>query len=336
MNSRGRLLILSPSFHGYWRAIEAAFARLGYAVSTVCYDHYATIHSKVKNKLRSELPKRLGLPDRDYAARLSSEQALAAIREVKPDRILVVKGDFFTEPFWEELDALRVPRTLWLYDELRRTRHTEETLRRFDGIASYSRNDVQDLRVKGYNSIFVPLAFDLDTLFSPQHHAQVTFIGARYPGRESLLRELHGAGVPVRAYGREWSHHWFDRCRTWRVTSPEFPTGRDLDRGLTYGVMAGSPSTLNIHGDQDGFTMRTFEAAGVGAVQLIDRIEVSEFYEPGVEVAAFSSLDELIELANRSIIDDRWGDRMRVAARSRTLAEHTFFHRALALEAQWD
>ena len=49
----------------------------------------------------------------------------------------------------------------------------------------------------------------------------------------------------------------------------------------------------------------------------------------------FGSADELVELARRAVADDRWGDRLRDAARRRTLAEHTFAHRARALEATW-
>ncbi len=99
--------------------------------------------------------------------------------------------------------------------------------------------------------------------------------------------------------------------------------------------MAGARATLNVHGDQDGFTMRTFEACGVGAVQLVDRADVSRHYEPGVELAVFGSPEEAAELAHRAATDRPWADRLRAAGRARTIAEHTFVHRARALEALW-
>ena len=71
-------------------------------------------------------------------------------------------------------------------------------------------------------------------------------------------------------------------------------------------------------------------------MQVVDRPDVAEFYDPDAEVAVFTSPEELVELARRAIADDRWGDRLRAAARARTLAEHTFVHRARALATQWD
>jgi spore maturation protein CgeB len=331
----GRLLIVSPAFHGYWVPIESAFRQLGWEVTTHRYDELTSKVTKTRLKLGTELPRMLGLAgDGAVEAELTLRARDAVVAHL-PDRVLVIKGDTLGAPFWDALNSRRVPRSLWLYDELRRTFHTEQTLDQFDGIASYSRLDTAALAAAGRNSTYVPLAFDPANPVAPRFLNDVTFIGARYPRREALLRSLCTAGVPVRAFGRSWSRHPFDRARTWRWDVPPFPTGRDLTLAAAYAVMAGSPATLNIHGDQDGFTMRTFEAAGVGGVQLVDRADVAEFYEPGIEVAVFASDAELVDLARRAIADDRWGDRLRVAARRRTLAEHTFLHRARALEATW-
>ncbi len=49
--------------------------------------------------------------------------------------------------------------------------------------------------------------------------------------------------------------------------------------------------------------MRTFEARGVGAVQLVDRADGSRYYEPGVELAVFGSAEEAVELARRAAAD---------------------------------
>jgi spore maturation protein CgeB len=164
---------------------------------------------------------------------------------------------------------------------------------------------------------------------------EVVFVGARYPNREALLTALAGSGVPVRAYGRDWSGHPLDRLRTWRLRQPAVPHGRDLPLAEAYGVMAGARAALNVHGDQDGFTMRTFEACGVGAVQLVDRADVSRHYEPGAELAVFGSPEEAAELAHRAVTDRPWAQGLRSAGRARTLAEHTFVHRARTLEALW-
>ena len=327
-----RLLLLSPVFHGYWRSIERAFAGLGYAVTTVAYDAHPGAVDRVRAKVAHDLPERLG----GSAARrraLHTSRAVDAVRSVDPDVVLVVKGDAFDDPFWDLVAGRR--RALWLYDELRRTGHTAASLAAAGPIASYSPADVLTLTGRGLPAVHVPLAHDPDVRFTPRPSDEVVFVGARYPAREALLTAMSADGVPVRAHGRDWSGHPVDRLRTWRLHQPRVPHGRDLPRDEAYAVMAGARATLNIHGDQDGFTMRTFEACGVGALQLVDRADVAVHYEPGAEVVVFGSPGEAGDLARRAASDPSWAAGIRAAGRARTLAEHTFTHRATTLETLW-
>ena len=77
------------------------------------------------------------------------------------------------------------------------------------------------------------------------------------------------------------------------------------------------------------------EARGVGALQLVDRADVSRHHEPGVELAVIGSPEGSAELARQAATDRTWADRVRAAGRARTFAEHTFVHRACDLEALW-
>jgi spore maturation protein CgeB len=328
-----RVLVLSPRFHGYWASLERALSARGHDVRTVTYDDGSRV-SRVVSKLAHELPERLGADDARRRAD-TSRRARRAVLDHDPDVLLVVKGDAFDDDFWDLLERRRQRRALWLYDELRRTGHTARSLEAAGPVASYSPHDVATLTGRGLRALHVPLAHDPAVTFTPRTSEDVVFVGARYPAREALLATLHRSGLPVRAYGRDWSRHPVDRARTWRLGHPGLPAGRDLPRGEAYGVMAGAVATLNVHGDQDGFTMRTFEACGVGAVQLVDRADVTVHYEPGTEVAVFGSPDEAVELARRAAADRPWAEGLRAAGRARTLAEHTFGHRAAALESLW-
>jgi len=330
--SAPRLLLVTPTFHGYWRAISSALQRRGYAVSSHLYDR-RNAAGKIGEKLGRELPARLGL--RSATTSDHTERAAKAVRSFRPDILLVVKGDILGADFWAA--ASGIPRrALWLYDELRRTSHTPVTLRAAGPIASYSPLDVADLRARGLESLHVPLAHDTDTDISARSaQSEVVFVGAKYPKRESILTTLYAAGVPVRAYGRDWSGHPIDRARTWRLRGSRLPTGRDLLRQDAYAVMAAATAALNIHGDQDGFTMRTFEVSGVGGLQLIDRADVTDHYEPGREVLVFDTAAEAIDLSRRALADPTWARRIREAGRARTLAEHTFDHRVTFLERLW-
>lgn len=330
--------LVSPVFHGYWSAIAAALQARGHDVTTLTYDHNHRVSDRLWHQLRHELPRRARLGRYRGLARSQTDRAIASVRGAAPDVVVVVKGDTLEEEFWEALDDLRLPRITWLYDELRRTRWDVTRLSRIGPVATYSSLDDVAFRAAGIDSRFLPLAYDhrLVELDSRTRNDEVVFVGARYPGRERILGMLTAAQVPVRAYGRDWSAHPLDRLRTWQWRRPPIPAGRDLNRAAAYREMAAGMATLNIHGNQDGLTMRTFEASGVGGLQLVDRSDLGELYEPGVELLTWSADDELVELCGRASTDRDWADRIRVAGRRRTLAQHTFDHRVVVLESSWD
>lgn len=327
-----KLLIITPAFHDYYVAFSQAFAYLGYRVRVCKYDEFATWPAKFHNKLRFELPTKFGKNTLEQRRTWSTQRAMGALRSTDPDEVLIIRGDLLGEAVFQDLESRRIPYAVWFYDEFSRMEKHSVDMSRIPAVASYSSLDTEALKLKGINSHHIPLGFDSLSLYSPGgNRNEVSFIGARYPNRENLLVELHQLGVPVRAFGRDWSRDFRDQIRTWGERRPDIPSGRDLDRRQAYGVMEGSLSTLNMHYNQDGFTMRTFEAAGVGAVQLIDRADVSEMYAPGEEVLVFSDAVEAAEEIAKIRLDGRRARRIRSAAQKRTLAEHTLVHRAKVL-----
>lgn len=331
-----RVLLVSPGFHGYHAAIAAALTARDHAVTTHVYDDNGGLRGRAWHQLRHQLPHKVGAGRHRGLVREATDRAVAAVTAARAEAVVVVKGDTLDAEFWESIAGL--PRVTWLYDEVRRTRWTTERLASIGPIATYSALDDVDFEAASLDTRHLPLAYDHRLLPAPttRRTPDVSFIGARYPNREQVLTVLHDGGIRVRAYGRDWSGHPVDRLRTWRVSTPEIPAGRDLARAAAYQVMAASAATLNLHGDQDGFTMRTFEAAGVGGVELLDRADVEPLYEPGAEVLTWTTPEELTDHCQRALGDDRWTDSIRAAARARTLAEHTFDHRVAVLEDAWD
>lgn len=333
-----RLLVVTPVFHGYGAAISHAFERLGYDVSIHHYDQVRGNALKVWNKVRHELPSKLTGRDEWQSQRAVEQRCVAAIRESRPDLVLVVRGDDLGPDFWTDASANGRRATVWLYDELRRTpRFDIEFVAQHAAIATYSRLDATALAGRGISAAYVPTGYDdLRPIGGcTGTKGLVNFVGAPLPGRVHALKALIDAGVPVRAWGRGWSDHPVDRARTWRVRKRGIPNDRDVPADVALAIMRDSSATLNVHGDQDGFTMRTFEACGAGGVQLIDRADVSEFYDPGSEVLVFQNDDELVDLGHRVVKHPDEFDDLRERAKRRTLAEHTFVHRARALEGLW-
>lgn len=323
-----KILLVSPVFHGYWRAIEAALAELGHDVSTHCYDAGGTGNALAHRMPGSWLARRIGMQ--------ATDAAIEALAETRPDAVLVVKGDALGADWWEALHRAPVRTAIWLYDELARMSYDDAILGGVDHVFSYSPHDVKTLGERGISAAVLPDGFDSLTPFTAVSDASVSFIGARYPERERLLRLLAGAGEPVVAYGREWSRQPWDIVRTRRWRGAGVPAHGDVDRAAYFGIMAGSLATLNVHGDgHDGFSMRTFEAPGVGALQLVDRADVAQHYEVGVETLVFTNDDELLEHVSRARREPSWAQRIRDAGRRRTLAEHTLVHRMREVVAAW-
>lgn len=332
-----RILLVAPAFHGYGDSIAGALRRAGHDVTVHAYDANATVGDKLRTKLLHELPARLGSSSGDRARRrLMTARAVAAVSDSRPDVVVTVKGDGLAPDYWEAVDGSGARQLLWLYDELARMQLDEAVLTSRPSVVSYSPHDVAQLESRGVRVAHVLDAFDHTIPVTPVPSDDVVFIGARYPDRTALLVGLHERGIPVRAFGRDWSRHPVDRLRTWQMARPDVPSARDVSRAHAYGLTAGAVAALNSHTDQDGFTMRTYELPGTGSLQLIDRPDVDQLYEPGREVLVFSDLDELAELCRRAATDRAWAQGIADRGRARTLAEHTFDHRVPLLESAWD
>lgn len=331
-----RLFLVSPAFHGYHRSIAAAWAQQGFDVVVHTYDAYSTLAMKVRNKALLELPQKAGLDRTAARVAWDTARAVAALRDARPDRVLVIKGDSLGEAFWDAVDALGVPRMLWLYDDLHRHAYTPEFLRQVGPVLSYARSEAQALAADGVNAHYMPNGFDPGMRLPPvPRRDELVFVGSRYPNRVELLEALARAGVPVRVYGRQWSRHPLDRLRTWDLHRPDLPAERDIPLAEAYAVQAAAAGAVNIHGLQAGHAMRTFEVPGMGGLQLVDRADVAEFYVPGEEVLVFEGPEHLVELGRRIVAEPAWGERIRAAGRARSHAEHTFAHRARTAQEWW-
>lgn len=330
-----RVLVVTPGFHGYGASIGRALERRGFDVEVYVYDAVPTAE-KAWNKVRYELPARLRSSEGELSGERATRRAIGRLHEARPDLVLTIRGDILGYEYWQEAASSGRHSVLWLYDELRRMRFNVDQLSGFTAIASYSALDTAAMRRRGIPAQHLPNGFDPTIAPEGSWAAEpVTFIGARYPVREQALQHLADHGVPVMAYGRFWSQHPMDKLRTWRLTSPSFPSGRDTTLAQAYGIMRDSAGTLNIHRDQDGFTMRTFEACGVGAVQIIDRDDVADLYDPGTEVLVYHGLDELDDICRRVLADQSRMRDLRQRAKRRTLAEHTLDSRVPVIEEMW-
>ena len=155
-----KILLVSPTFHGYWRSIGHGFASLGHTVECVVYDELSSPAAKIWNKARIDVPERLGIDRTEATSRRASALVAKALVGADVDVVMVVKGDSLDRDIWASLRRRGIPVVLWLYDELRRTRYGDGQLDMYTAVATYSPADCRTLANRSLVTCLVPLAFD--------------------------------------------------------------------------------------------------------------------------------------------------------------------------------
>lgn len=104
-----------------------------------------------------------------------------------------------------------------------------------------------------------------------------------------------------------------------------------------YQQLQQSKVTLNTHIDispRCASNMRLYEATGVGACLLTDWKEnLSELFEPEIEVVSYRSTEECIEKARYLLEHEDERKAIAAAGQRRTLRDHTYAHRAEQISA---
>ena len=94
-----RVLVVTPAFHGYGDSIGNALRRRGHDVTVHPYDAHVGIWEKARHKVTVELPDQLwgrhGADRSDGAAQRATAATLEVHSAVRPDVVLVIRGDLF-------------------------------------------------------------------------------------------------------------------------------------------------------------------------------------------------------------------------------------------------
>jgi hypothetical protein len=102
-------------------------------------------------------------------------------------------------------------------------------------------------------------------------------------------------------------------------------------------VLCGAPITLNPHGDfmRYGGNMRLFEAAAMGAFQLVDhRVGIPTWFTPNEHLVMYENPQDLREKVRYYLAHPQERQRMVEAAQHHVLNQHTYEHRMQRLEQE--
>jgi spore maturation protein CgeB len=201
----------------------------------------------------------------------------------------------------------------------------------YDLMISQLPTTVRSFRSLGVRAEVNHLAFEpavLDALpEAPAADIDVSFVGtvsADHQQRIALLEAIAG---------RYDLKLWGNRPQALPASSPLHRCFQSEVWGADmYQVLQRSRITLNSHIDlagREAGNMRLFEATGVGAFLLTDfKDNLDTLFAPDKEVAVWRSIDDCLTGIGRMIGDDDGRAVIARAGHARTMAQHTYRHRA--------
>ena len=307
------LLVAKDGLLTWQHSLLAAFTDLGLEAKLF----------RANPKYPTEYVERLRRGNKHLFNRPISHRLRTVATRFQPDLILSLVG-MFPRDLLQELDH-RPHLAVWLCDTPVRPfdAHLHEQLDAFFAFDSSMHARVTPyLRTHG-RIVPLPLAFDprqYHRLPDATNTPAVLFAGTCTAQRRTLVEGLRAQGVPVKAVGLDWPR----RLIGLRQNNLSHTT---LNRLLnSYTIALNHQQRQNtLH----GLNLRVFEATGAGTFLLTPDVpDLPACFEPGREVAAYHSPEELAELAHRGMKDTPWARRIAEAGHQRALAEHTFAHRA--------
>jgi len=157
------------------------------------------------------------------------------------------------------------------------------------------------------------------------------FIGNKDTQRDLWLNGLIASGVRPLVYG-----NYFLRTRLfWQHPQLFRPALANARMGEVY---ARHRLSLNIHAQvvRHGTNMRSFECAAYGIPQVADYREgLAQYFEPDTQMLISHTPGQMAEQVKYLLVHPDAAAGIAQRARTRVLAEHTYYHRLLDLLAGW-
>jgi spore maturation protein CgeB len=168
---------------------------------------------------------------------------------------------------------------------------------------------------EGGRALYMPEGFD-STNFYPEICAKdipVSFVGASYGFRKSVIRFLHKHGVNIHAFGNGWPNGF--------ANDPVEIFNRSVIN-LGMGGIGYSESLTNVKG-------RDFEIPGTGGGVYLTSFnpDLAQHFIIGEEILCYRNRDEMLELIRYYLAHPEEANAIAQRGRERCLREHRWLHR---------
>lgn len=262
----------------------------------------------------------------------------AATESFAPDVVLALAQAPLEARALTAIGRLGAIRALWFVEDFRRFTYWREVAAHYDHVFTIQ-TDACFAALRGATDArltYLPCAFDPDEhrpieLGDAERAAlgsDVSFVGAGYRNRRQAFRRF--LDLDFRIWGSDWGGA-MELERVLQRDSARISTEESVR------IFNATRVNLNLHSSTyhdgvdpqgDFVNPRTFELAGCGAFQIVDRRELlPRLFAPGSEIAVADSVAEMRDLTRHFL--EHGDERLALAARAhaRALAEHTYQHR---------
>jgi len=157
----------------------------------------------------------------------------------------------------------------------------------------------------------------------PRRNGQLVFVGNAYQMRQLIIDRLIGDGYEVALYGEALPRWILPSVRQAYRGRPVF--GEEKSR-----VFEDALAVINNmnHAEGDSLNCRAFEAAGAGALQIIEyRPAINRCFIREKEVLCYETYQDLVDCIEFAKTNLEGVNSLRKAAAERCLKEHTYRHR---------
>lgn len=337
VNGRLHVAVVGPIYGGSLpiaRHVVHALEALGHRVTWL--DH--SVHHQSYDSFASYKDVRHRLTMQSRFADVLSLGTITHLAEDPPDLVLAMAQAPLTLAVLEHLRKKKFLTAMWFVENYRHLTYWQQMAAGYDHWFVFQQGDCPGaLKRAGARHVhYLPMAANPAVhrpleMTDPERRefgADVSFVGAGYQNRRTLLPRWLSKDWTFKLWGNEWEG-------AQNLASVIQRGGARIDTQTCMKVFNATEINLNLHscgGDDldsqaDFVNPRTFELAACGAFQLVDRRSLmGDLFTDG-ELAQFDRADEVPSLIRRWLSDPEGRKAMAQAAQARVLRDHTYRHR---------
>lgn len=311
-----------------------ALGELGHRVTWI--DH--SVHHASYQAFNSYRDERSRLTVQSRFADVLSFSTIATIAEDPPDLMLAIAQAPLSLTVLQHLRKKKFPTAMWFVENFRHLTYWQQLAAGYDyWFVIQQAECIEALKRAGAAQVhYLPMAAD-PTVHHPQtltaderreYGADVSFVGAGYANRRSLLPQWLSKEWSFKLWGNEWDG-------ATNLSSVLQRDGARIDTDTCVKVFNATAINLNLHSSSgsgldahpDFVNPRTFELAACGAFQLVDERTLFPELFSSDEMVCFRNPDDVPSLIRTWLKDSAGRLAYAEAAQRRVLREHTYRHR---------